>query len=130
MFATNDQTAKTIVNLIKNAIVPRHGVPRIILSDQGPAFTSELYASEKAALGSRITWSKPYHHQANGLVERWNQTLMSMIKLLTEMCKAEWDKWINPVLFAYRTAVNATTGDTSFFMMHGRDPDFCRVKIR
>ena len=129
-FATKNQTASTIVDLIHEHIVPTYGVPRVIVSDQGPAFTSELYVNETAALGTRVCYTSPYHHQANGLVERWNRTLMGMLKPLTELEPERWDKYIPAALFAYRTTVHASTGNTPFFLMFGRDPDIpgeCRM---
>jgi hypothetical protein len=106
-----------------NEIIPRHGVPRVIISDQGPQLTSEEFVTELTAAGTRLVYSTPYHHQANGLVERWNQTMMKMLKPLVELAPEEWDQSLNAALFAYRTAVHATTGDTPFYLTHGRDPD-------
>ena len=44
----------------------------------------------------------PYHPICNGLVERFNGTLK---KMLTKMCMErpkDWDKYVDPLLFAYR----------------------------
>jgi hypothetical protein len=79
-FATKDQTAKTLVDLFCKKIVYRFGVPKVVLSDQGPAFTSDDFKKELALLGTKKIVTAPYHQQANGLVERWNQALQNMIK--------------------------------------------------
>ena len=34
----------------------------------------------------------------------------------------DWDHFIPYALFAYRTAVQASTNETPFYLMYGRDP--------
>ena len=121
-FPTTNQRAETIIDILVNRIIPAHGVPQVIVSDQGPAFISKLWIAELANLGSERTYTTPYHHQANGLVERWNQTLMKMIAPAVEMDPTQWDKYINAALVAYRSAVHSSTNDTPYHMMTGRHP--------
>ena len=44
----------------------------------------------------------PYHPQTDGLVERFNQTLKSMLQKFVDDTGRDWDKWLPFVLFAYR----------------------------
>ena len=76
--AIPDQKTETLLSAVINNIVCRHGVPRIILSDQGPAFNSQKFKEECDILGAKQVFSPPYHQQSNGLVERCNQTLKIM----------------------------------------------------
>ena len=122
-YPTKDQTAQTIVDLLHERIIPQHGVPKVIITDRGPCFSSELFVSETAAVGAHVCYTSPYHHQANGLVERWNRTLMDMIKPTVELEPEKWDRYIGPVLFAYRSTPHASTGNTPFFLRHGIDPN-------
>jgi hypothetical protein len=48
---------------------------------------------------------------------------MKMLKPLVEIAKGDWDQPLAAALFAYRTAPHASTGQTPFYMVHGRDPD-------
>ena len=48
----------------------RYGVPREILSDQGPNFMAELLKEVYAAIGVKPIRTSPYHPQTDGLVER------------------------------------------------------------
>ena len=42
VFATPDQTTLTIAKLLVEQIIPRHGVPKELLSNRGPAFLSKV----------------------------------------------------------------------------------------
>ena len=57
----------------------------------------------------------------NGLVKRFNRTLCESLAKLTEG-QEDWDKHISPVLFAYRTAKQASTRITPFYLVYGRNP--------
>ena len=47
--------------------------------------------------------TSPYHPQTNGLTERFNQTLVIMLRKLAEEDPKRWDEWIPFALIAYRT---------------------------
>ena len=62
-----------------------------------------------------------YHPQANGLVERFNQTLTDALVKKCNDDQHRWDEHIESVLFAYRTSVHKSTKMTPFFLMHLRE---------
>ena len=64
--------------------------------------------------------STPYHPICNGLVERWNGTLKSMLKRLCQDQPKQWHRLINPVLFAYREVPQESTGFSPFQLLYGR----------
>lgn len=44
----------------------------------------------------------PSHPMSNGLNEKFNGTLKSMLKKMCMEMPNEWDRYLNPILFAYR----------------------------
>ena len=58
----------------------RVGVPQEILTDQGSNFTSRLLREVYRLLHVSPIRTSPYHPQTDGLVERFNQTLKSMLR--------------------------------------------------
>lgn len=55
-------------------------MPKVIISDRDPKFTSEFWTSLHAILGSKLAFSTAYHPQTDGLAERMIQTLEDMIR--------------------------------------------------
>ena len=118
--AMKEATAKNVIEFIYQEIICRHGCPRVILSDRGTHFRNELVDGlcEKFEIKHKL--SSPYHPQTNGLVERFNRTLCEGLAKVTEK-ENEWDKYIESVLFAYRTNKHNTTKRIPFFMVYGRE---------
>ena len=58
----------------------------------------------------------------NGLVEKYNLFLAQSLSMYVASNKKVWDSFINLVLFAYRVSPNATTGDSSFYLLYGHEP--------
>ncbi|CAF4271185.1 unnamed protein product, partial [Rotaria magnacalcarata] len=56
------------------------------------------------------------------MTERVNRTLKPLIAIYAQQQPTSWDKEIQKLAYAIRTAVNETTGETPAFMMFGRDP--------
>ena len=97
----------------------RVGVPREILTDQGTNFMSKLLAELYNLLHIHPIRTSPYHPQTDGLVERFNGTLKSMLRK-TALEGKDWDKLLPYLLFAYREVPQATTGFSPFELMYGR----------
>ena len=66
-------------------IFARVGLPQEILTDQGSNFQSQLSQELYKLLRVSAIRTSPYHPQTDGLLERFNQTLKSMLR----KCAAE-----------------------------------------
>ena len=98
----------------------RVGVPEEILTDQGANFTSKLLTELYRMLHVHPIRTTPYHPQTDGLVERFNKTLKSMLRKAATTEGKDWDKLIPYLLFAYREVPQASTGFSPFELMYGR----------
>ncbi|KAK7095859.1 hypothetical protein V1264_005220 [Littorina saxatilis] len=98
----------------------RVGVPEEVLTDRGTQFTSEVMAEVYRLLGIRGLTTSPYHAQANGLCERFNATLKSMLKKLCRERPTDWDRYIPSALFAYREVPQESLKFSPFQLLYGR----------
>ena len=101
-------------------VFSRIGIPEEILTDQGANFTSQLLKEVYNLLGVHSIRTSPYHPQTDGLVERFNQTLKSMLRRSATQEGKDWDKLIPYLLFAYREVPQASTGFSPFELIYGR----------
>lgn len=120
-FAVPTQTAETIAKLLVEEIFCRHGAPEHLLSDRGTNFLSDLVREVCHLLSATKVNTSGYHPQTDGLVEKFNSTLINMIAKCCEKSK-DWDKQLPYLLFAYRADVQNSTKESPFFPLYGRDP--------
>ena len=110
--------AKKIANeLVK--LFSRVGIPREILTDQGSNFTSKLLKQIYLLLSVKGVTTSPYHPQTDGLVERFNGTLKSMIRKFVDEDPKSWDEMLPYLLFAYREVSQESTGFSPFELLYG-----------
>lgn len=121
-FAISDQTADTIARLFVESVVCRHGVPEQLLSDRGTNFLSELIAGVCDILGVEKINTSGYHPQTDGLVEKFNSTLVNMVAKCCQVKERSWDDHLPFLLFAYRSSVQESTKESPFYLLYGRDP--------
>jgi len=63
-----------------------------------------------------------YHPQTNGQVERFNRTLIDMLRKLPSGQRQSWDEHLDRLVAAYNSTRNAVTGYSPFFLFFGRRP--------
>ena len=122
VFPSPDQTAPTIAKLLVEEIISCHGVPRELLSDRGPSFLSKLLGEICLLMGIKKVNTTAYHPQTDGLVERFNRTLLDMLAKKVKPGGQDWDSRLPFILFAYRTTIQQSTLESPFFLLYGRDP--------
>ena len=121
-FAVPDLTTSTFTRVFIDEVLCRFGIPDRLLTDRGTNFVSELASSMYATLGIDKLAGSAYHPQTQGLVERFNHSLVQMLKVYVNDHQTDWDTYLPRVLFAYRTSHHETLGDSPYFCLFGRDP--------
>ena len=123
-FAVEETSAETVARVFVEQIICRHGAPEKFLTDNGSSFCNELMQEVNKLLQITPQRSTPYHPECNGLVEKFNGTLTKMLSMYISEHPKDWDVFLPYVLFAYRTSVQPSTGESPFFLMFARDPAF------
>ena len=112
--------ASTVAKCLADLIY-RHGVPSTIIHDRTPEFLSDVLQDTTFILGIKQLSTSPGHPQCDGLVERFNRTLKTMLSKLVVNKGRDWDQVLGPLLFVYRTMPHSSTGETPLFLLYGRD---------
>ena len=121
VYAIPNQEAITVAKKLTDEMFCRFSPPEQLHSDQGRQFESELMKEICKLLNIRKTQTTPYHPQCDGLVERFNRTLLDMLATTTRRHPFDWETQIRKVCMAYNTSVHSSTGFTPFYLMFGRE---------
>ena len=79
-----NQTARRITEeLIK--VFSRYGIPDILHSDQGRNFESTILSQTLEAFGISKSRTTAYHPASDGLVERFNRSLLQLLVLMSSV---------------------------------------------
>lgn len=73
-------TSATNAILLLKEIVRNHGVPEVLVTDNGTEFCSNEFSELLKDIGIEHRKTSPYHPQTNGLVERFHGTLIGSLK--------------------------------------------------
>ena len=104
----SNQTAVRIAReLIK--LFSMYGHPHVLHSDQGRNFESTLMSQTLEAYGVKKSCTTAYHPQGDGMVERFNQSLLQLLRAYVAKYD-EWEHFLHMVLYAYRTAIHSSMG--------------------
>ena len=72
-------TSQTVINHMKS-VFARHGIPRILFTDNGPQFTANSFKTFTTDWEIQHITSSPLYPQSNGQVERTVQTVKNLLK--------------------------------------------------
>ena len=109
----------TVCNAMMD-VFSRYGLPKVLLSDQGSVFTSQLTRQLCKTFEISKVQTSPYHPQSDGALERWHACLKGMVKRAGVNIK-DWDLNLRYLLFAYRDTPHCVTGYSPFTLMYGRE---------
>ena len=105
---------------VARKLVDEFSLPEQLHSDQGRNFESAIISEVCKLLGVQKSRTTPYHPQSDGLVERFNRTLLNMLATAVYDRPFEWEQHLPRLCHAYNTSVHPTTGSSPFYLMFGR----------
>ncbi|GKC54750.1 reverse transcriptase domain-containing protein [Tanacetum coccineum] len=114
-------TGKEIIRFVMDNIICRYGLPRIIVTDNGAQLVNDPFKSWCKRFEIQQMNTAVAHPQANGLVERANRSLMEGIKTRLGREKAGWVDELPNVLWAHRTSIKQSNGETPFSLTYGSE---------
>lgn len=121
IFPVPNWTAVTCAEIILNEVIGRWGCPLDLHSDQGKNYESHIFAELCRLLEIRKTRTSAGNPRCNGQTERFNRTLIRMIKAYLKGQQREWDRNLGCLAAAYRAVPHEATGMTPNLLMLGRE---------
>ena len=118
MITNSANTTNTIEHL--RSLFATHGLPEMIVSDNGSVFTSIEFQDFCAKNGITHIKSAPYHPASNGLAEQAVQTFKEAMKLTDP--QEVLSTRVSRFLFKYRLTPRSTTGTSPAELLLGRRP--------
>ena len=116
-----DHTAVTCAKALVKEWVLTFGAPLMLHSDQGREFESHLFQGMLDELAIVKTRTNPYRPQSDGMVERFNRTLIQGLTSLVNSKQDDWDTFSQYVAHAYNSTVHASTGCTPNSLVFGSE---------
>lgn len=116
----HNQIATAITTELIN-LFAKFGIPNTLHSDQGRNFESIHMKQTLEAFGVHKSRTTAYHPQGDGMVERFNQSLIQLLRTYVEQ-ETDWERFLPFVLYAYCTTIHSSTGTSLFVLMFGYHP--------
>ena len=104
-----------------NTWIARHGCPMTVQSDNGTAFVGEL--TKELMRRSQVAQDHftTYHPQTNGLKERQNRTLVSMLRVCCSRYMTDWDIYLLQVMGPYNSTKHSKNGVSPHMVLFGHE---------
>lgn len=115
-------TALEATNLLVKHVFRLHGIPKDLVSDCRPQFTSHIWKVFCQALGATVSLTLGYHPQSNGQTERVNQSLESALRCVASHLPSSWATHLPWVEYAHNSLISSATGLSPFLINNGFQP--------
>lgn len=111
-----------IAELFLDILFRSHGVPKVLITDRDPKFTSDLFKEICKHLRVKQAMSTAFHPETDGQTERVNRVVEEMLRHFVHPRQDDWDKWLGTAEFAINNAYHESIQTTPFFLNYGQHP--------
>lgn len=102
-------TTRSVVKALSQ-FISIFGIPKVVQSDQGSNFSSHMFAQVLKQLGVKHSQSSAYHAQSQGALERFHQTLKSLLRSFCTELGKDWEEGLPWMMLAAREVTQESTG--------------------
>ncbi len=112
----SSMSSSAVINTLR-LLFATHGLPDVIVSDNGAAFTSTEFQEFADRNGIRHVTTAPYHPSSNGQAERMVQTTKEALSRITQ---GEWQTRLARFLLSQHVTPNSSTGKSPAELLMNR----------
>jgi hypothetical protein len=114
-------TAEEVANAYFHQFCKVFGFPRVLLSDNGSNFTSELFDGILSKFDTEHSTCVPSYHQTNGLVERSFRTVRQGLRILAKD-RETWPDYLTQFVLAYNSSEHESLNVSPHYTVFGQEP--------
>jgi hypothetical protein len=116
-------TALSVATAYMKEIFKLHSLPRAIVSDRDPIFTSKVQKELFKQSDTQLHMSSAHHPESDGQTERVNQCMeKDYLRCYVHSCQTKWVQWLHLADFWYNTSYHTSLGKTPFKVLYGHSP--------
>lgn len=112
----SSMTSLTVINALRR-LFATHGLPDVVVSDNGPQFTSAEFREFLEANLIRHVTSAPFHPSTNGQAERMVRTTK---EALSRIVQGDWSRRLADFLLQQHVTPHSSTGRSPAELLMGR----------
>jgi hypothetical protein len=110
------------IKMLKNQVIFRYGIPKILITDRGTNFTSRTFKDFTREVGIKHQLRTAYNPRANSVTERMNKTLGTTLAMYCHSFPTDWDELLQQKVFAINTSESETMKKSPFELTFARTP--------
>ena len=96
----------TVAVAFVEAWIFKYGPPKTVISDNGKQFAAKFFQAVCSLLGLSNIITSMYYLRTNGQVERYNRTIIAMLRSYVNEHQNDWDRYATPLTYAYYNHVH------------------------
>ena len=116
---------KSVKDAFLKQYLCRFGRPRKLVVDQGSEFNNQLFRDLNTFAKIDVRYTGTEHHETNGVVERFNQTLKHALQSYAiDADERKWTDWLYPYVYRYNlTSHDILGGESPHYVRFGYSDD-------
>lgn len=120
IFSLRKATSTSVIQHLRDDVFLMFGTPKFIICDNGMQFKSKDFVNMVRSYNTKILYTPHYHPQSNP-TERVNRVIKTMLCCYVGDNHRTWDKELQQIACAIRTAKHESTQLTPCFINFGRE---------
>ena len=121
LYPLDYKSTDNVIIALRN-FMSHYGSPEVLLSDNACEFTSETLLKFCEFYNIKKVQVAPYHPASQGLAERINKEVNSMIRIYSsQLAMEDWDQLLPIIQLTLNNTFNASLQETPFFSLYGYD---------
>lgn len=120
IFPLKRATAEACARTLIDEVMLRYGIPRRVISDNGPQFVGAIMQQVSYCLGFSQSPTPVYHPEANP-VERKNRDMKTQLSILVTNAHTRWADKLPSIRYAMNSSISQSTRNTPAYLSFARE---------